>query len=127
MYDDNNIPSLNWLGTICQMTFHSTRVCNNEITLDLTTVAQLEAMSLTALKEKQISSFLGGRTQAVVLEGECSSEVSVISSVPQCSVLGPLLFLLYMYINDLPENIQLQVRLFANDNAVHLTECEKSK
>lgn len=66
-----------------------------------------------------IKSFLGGRTQAVVLEGESSSEVPVTSGVPQGSVLGPLLFLLY--INDLPENIQSQVRLFADDTAVYLT------
>ena len=68
---------------------------------------------------KRISSFLVGRTQAVVLEGECSPEVPVTSGVPQGSVLGPLLFLLY--INDLPENIRSQVRLFADDTAVYLT------
>ena len=60
-----------------------------------------------------------GRTQAVVLEGESSSEVPLTSGVPQGSVLGPLLFLLY--INDLPQNIQSQVRLFADDTAVYLT------
>ena len=68
---------------------------------------------------KWISFFLGGRTQAVVLEGECSSEVPVTSGMPQGSVLGPLLFLLY--INDLPENIQSQIRLFADDNVFYLT------
>ena len=52
-----------------------------------------------------IQSFLVRRTQSVVLEGECAS------GVPQGSVLGPILFLLY--INDLPDNVQSQVRLFA--------------
>ena len=66
-----------------------------------------------------IRSFLLGRTQAVVLEGERSPEAPVTSGVPQGSVLGPFLFLLY--INDLPQNIQSQVRLFADDTAVHLT------
>ena len=60
-----------------------------------------------------------GQTQAVVLEGERSAEAPVTSGVSQGSVLGPLLFLLY--INDLPQNIQSQVRLFAVDTAVYLT------
>ena len=66
-----------------------------------------------------IRAFILGRTQAVVLEGERSAEVPVTSGVPKGSVLGPLLFLLY--INDLPQNIQSQVRLFADDTAVYLT------
>ena len=66
-----------------------------------------------------IESFLVGRSQTVVLDGESSDELPVLSGVPQGSVLGPILFLLY--INDLPENVQSQVRLFADDTAVYLT------
>ena len=66
-----------------------------------------------------IRSFLIGRTQVVVLEGEKSDEVPVTSGVPQGSVLGPLLFLLY--INNLPDHVKSQVRLFADDTAVYLT------
>ena len=66
-----------------------------------------------------IESFLVGRSQTVVLDGESSGELPVLSGVPQGSVFGPTLFLLY--INDLPENVQSQVCLFADDTAVYLT------
>ena len=66
-----------------------------------------------------IKAFLTGRSQTVVLEGESSSEIPVNSGVPQGSVLGLLLFLLY--INDLSENIHPQVRPFADDTASYIT------
>ena len=66
-----------------------------------------------------IKAFLIGRSQTVILEGESSSEIPVTSGVPQGSVLGPLLFLLY--INDLPENIHSQARLSADDTAIYIT------
>ena len=66
-----------------------------------------------------VHSFLTNRTQQVLLEGNMSSSINVTSGVPQGSVLGPLLFLIY--INDLPDYIQNNstVKLFADDTIIY--------
>ena len=60
-----------------------------------------------------LSTWLSGRTQKVVIDGISSEPAPVLSGVPQGSVLGPILFLLF--INDLPDNINSTVRFFADD------------
>ena len=58
-----------------------------------------------------IRDFLSSRKQRVIVEGKSSLEAPVQSGVPQGSVLGPLMFLIF--INDLPEYVQSStVRLF---------------
>ena len=65
-----------------------------------------------------IEDFLANRRQAVVVDGEKSSLVNVQSGVPQGSVLGPALFL--FYINDLPDSLKGQCRLFADDTISYM-------
>ena len=65
---------------------------------------------------KVFQNILSSRTQRVKVDGVCSSSVDVVSNVPQRSVLGPLLLLLY--IADLPGLLQNDVVGYANDSAL---------
>ena len=64
-----------------------------------------------------IDSFLQERAQTVSIQGIKSSSIPVVSGVPQGSVLGPLLFLLF--INDIDNDIQSSLRLFADDTILY--------
>ena len=74
---------------------------------------KLDYYGIRGSTHKWIASWLSGRTQQVVLDGQASDPIPVLSGVPQGSVLGPVLFL--VFINDLPDNIRSSVRLFADD------------
>ena len=60
-----------------------------------------------------ISSFLINRRLQVVLDGKSSQEYLVNAGVPQCSILGPTLFLLY--INDLPKDVICDTVIYSDD------------
>ena len=64
-----------------------------------------------------IKAFLTDRTQVVSNNGTHSNPRPVVSGVPQGSVLGPVLFLLY--INDITDNISSHMRLFADDSVIY--------
>ena len=71
-----------------------------------------------------ISDFITGRRQRVVVNGSFSNWASVESGIPQGSVLGPLLFIIY--INDMPETVDCMIRLFADDAKI-FTDCRSEQ
>ena len=63
-----------------------------------------------------IRSFLSGRHQRVGLNDQSSKWLHIKAGVPQGSILGPLLFLVYIY--NLPEGLTMSVKLFADDTSL---------
>ena len=63
-----------------------------------------------------ITEFLKDRRMRVRVHGSFSNWAEVFSGVPQGSVLGPLLFLLF--VNDLPSVIKSHIRMFADDTKI---------
>ena len=75
---------------------------------------KLEAYGITGAALSWIESFLTGRTQRVAVNGTLSEERAVLSGVPQGSVLGPILFL--VFINDIVDDLETNIFLFADDS-----------
>ncbi len=68
---------------------------------------------------QNISSYLSDRRQKVVINGVKSDPKSINASVPQGSILGPLLFL--VYVNDIVEDLDTLPYLFADDTSLFST------
>ena len=69
-----------------------------------------------------IKSFLSGRFQRVLLNGQTSDWETIQAGVPQGSILGPLFFIIY--INDLTNNLNSNVKLFADDTSLFSGICD---
>ena len=69
-----------------------------------------------------ISSFLSNRQLRVVLDGKSSQGYPVNAGIPQGSILGPMLFLLY--VNDLPDDV-IYIAIYADDTTLYC-RCEQA-
>jgi len=74
---------------------------------------KLKEQGITGALLKWIEDFLTARKSRVGVRGSFSLWLDVLSGVPQGSVLGPLLFLIF--VQDLPERVKCSIRMFADD------------
>ena len=74
---------------------------------------KLKSMGISGELFNLLENYLSGRLQRVVSNGQTSSWRPVLAGVPQGSILGPLLFL--VYINDLPNELKSNAKRFADD------------
>ena len=72
-----------------------------------------------------IENYLSWRFQRVMLNGQTSLWRPILVGVPQGSILGPLLFLIY--ISDLPKGLKTNVKLLADDTSLFTTAKDKNE
>ena len=78
-------------------------------------LTKLELYGIRGVSLNWFKTYLLGRTQSTYVNGSLSSIKTVSCGVPQGTVLGPLLFLLY--INDIPNSVKnSHIKLFADDS-----------
>jgi hypothetical protein len=85
-------------------------------------IAKLKARGVRGRFLQWIGSYLNNRRIQVVVGGQTSVEKSINASVPQGSILGPTLFLIY--IDDLGDNLRNAILLYADDSTLY---CEVQK
>jgi len=84
---------------------------------------KLAASGVDSRADVWVREFFGGHTQRERVGGQLCKEVKVASGMPQGSVLGPLLF--PVYINDIWRNIDSSIRLFADDCVIYRKNTNK--
>ena len=79
-------------------------------------IYMVKCIVVAGLPLELIQSFLSHRFQRVILNGQSSTWLPVTAGVPEGSILGPLLFLIY--VNDPSNNLSSTTKLFADDTSL---------
>ena len=86
---------------------------------------KLKSMGISGEFYNLLQNYLSGRLQRVIPNGQTSSWRPILVGIPEGSILGPLLFLIY--INDLPNKLKSNAKLFADDTSLFTIIKDKNK
>ena len=113
---------------VCTYTYSYVCACNGSVMIDLSkafdtidhsiVLDKLCAYGARGTELMWFADYLSGRSQQVMLNGVTSEWSKVVKGVPQGSILGPLLFIIF--VNDLPDVVEHStVNLYADDTAIY--------
>jgi hypothetical protein len=89
-------------------------------------INKLKTLKISDKVVRWIENYLSGRRQRVMVRGEMSDWLEIFSGVPQGSVIGPILFLIY--INDIKRELKSRVSIFADDTKIlHIVDTEEDR
>ena len=86
---------------------------------------KLKSLGISGELYNLLGNYLSDRFQRVILNGQFSSWKPILAGVPQGSILGPLLFLIY--INHLPNELKSNVKLIADDTSLFTLVKDKNE
>ena len=81
-------------------------------------IKQVQSFGIEGEALRWIEAFLNTRRQKVLANGAQSNWYPVVSGIPQGSILGPILFSLF--VNDIPKEIRSHISMFADDSKIYL-------
>ena len=111
-------PSLDVRGDFLDLSKAFDRVWHDDL------MYKLKSLGICGNYYGLLHSFLSDRYHRVVLNSQSSKWSYIKAGVPQGSILGPLLFL--VYINDLPEGLTTSAKLFADETSLFSMVCDSA-
>ena len=113
---NNKTPSQMTLATFCDLSKAFDTISHNIL------LHKLNIFGIRGVANKWIESYLTNRSQFVYIDSHVSKNLPVRCGVPQGSILGPLLFLIY--INDISNSTTENILSFADDTTVFLSDTD---